>query len=183
MPERKKNLPVKDFSEAERLLAEIGEAQRAIDGIDLKLNAAVEKLKENAVTKARPHTEKVDSLLRQLFDFAEKNRGTLTGHDKKKTVQLSTGKFGWRESQPSVKLLDSEASIIEKLRALNLSQFFRTKYEVEKRGMLREPALAQTVEGVTIVRHENFFVQPSKLKTTITRRIGFFRSKPKKTSK
>ena len=184
MPERKKDLPVKDFTEAERLLAEIGEAERAIEGIDLKLNASVEKLKGDAVIQARPHQEKLDLLLRQLFDFAEKNRQALTHGEQKKIVKVSSGEFGWRLGGRSVEIpKNKEKAVIKSFQKLKLSQYLRVTYEIAKGAILKDPELALAVDGVAIAQHEIFFAKPSNLKTAITRRVEYFKKRLKKNAK
>ena len=160
----------KSLNEAAQFLAQIGEEQRATDEIKSGLNAVVDKLKAKAVADSEPHQEKVSQLVEGLFAFAEAHRDELTDHGKRKTVEVPTGIFGWRMTPPAVKLRDVE-SILESLKALKLERFIRTKEEVDKEAMLKEPEVAGTVKGVSIGQHEDFVAKPSELKVEIVTQV------------
>ena len=84
----------------------------------------------------------------------------LTGGDKTKTVDLGTGVLKWRFRPPSVRILKAE-DVIARLKALALGRFVRTKEEVDKEAMLKEPQVARTVAGVSIGSGgEDFIVEP-----------------------
>ncbi len=182
MPERKNDLPVEDLAKAERLLAEIGKTERAIESINLTLNAAVEQLKGVAAIKSHLYQEKLDLLLRQLFEFAEKNRKALT-HDKK-VVKICSGEFGWRLSGRSVEIPKTkERAVIKSFQKLKLSKYLQVTYKIAKGAILKDPKQALAVDGVTIAQHEIFFAKPSTLKTAITRRVEYFKKRLKKNAK
>jgi len=122
------------------------------------------------VADSEPHQEKVSQLVEGLFAFAEAHRDELTDHGKRKTVEVPTGIFGWRMTPPAVKLRDVE-SILESLKALKLERFIRTKEEVDKEAMLKEPEVAGTVKGVSIGQHEDFVAKPSELKVEIVTQV------------
>ena len=156
----------KSLNEAAQFLAQIGQEQRATDKIRSGLNAKVDELKAKAMADGEPHQEKISQLVEGLFAFAEAHRDELTDHGKRKTVEVPTGTFGWRMTPPSVKLRDVE-SILESLKALKLKRFIRTKEEVDKEAMLKEPETAKTVKGVSISQHEEFVAKPAELEVEI----------------
>ena len=170
MPKRAVVAVPKNLDEAARFLAQIGKEQRATDEIKSGLNAAVDKLKVEAMAADEPHQEKVLQLVEGLFAFAEAHRDELTDGGKRKTVEVPTGTFGWRMTPPSVKLRDVE-SILESLKSLKLKRFIRTKEEIDKEAMLKEPETAKTVKGVSIGQHEEFVAKPAELEVEIATQV------------
>ena len=160
----------KNLEEAARLLAEIGKEQRATDEVRLGLNAAVDKLKAEAMAADEPHQEKISQLVEGLFAFAEARRDELTDGGKRKTVEVPTGWFGWRMTPPAVSLHDVK-SILESLKTLELKRFIRTKEEVDKEAMLREPEIAKTVKGVSISQHEEFVAKSEQVELEIVTQV------------
>ncbi len=170
MPKRAVVPVPKSLNEAAQFLAQIGEEQRATSEIQLGLNAKVDELKAKAMVDDKPHQEKISQLVEGLFAFAEAHRDELTNGGKRKTVEVPTGTFGWRMTPPSVKLRDVE-SILESLKALKLKRFIRTKEEVDKEAMLKEPETAKTVKGVSISQHEEFVAKPAVLEVEIVTQV------------
>ncbi len=160
----------KSLEGAAEFLAKIGEEQRAINEIQSCLNDAVDELKTKAMDDAKPHQEKVSELVEGLFAYAESNRDELTNGEKRKTVEVPTGTFGWRMTPPAVSLRDIP-SILKNLKALKLKRFIRTKEEVDKEAMLKEPDVANKVKGVSIGQREEFVAKPSVLEVEIATHV------------
>ena len=166
MPKRAVVAVPKSLDEAARFLAEIGQEQRATDKIQSGLNAKVDELKAKAMADDEPHQEKISQLVEGLFAFAEAHRDELTNSGKRKTVEVPTGTFGWRMTPPSVTLRGVE-SILKSLKSLKLKRFIRTKEEIDKEAMLKEPETAKTVKGVSISQHEEFVAKPTELQVEV----------------
>ena len=166
MPKRAVVAVPRSLNEAAQFLAEIGQEQRATDKIQSGLNAKVDELKAKAMVDVEPHQKNISELVEGLFAFAEAHRDELTNGGKHKTVEVPTGTFGWRMTPPAVKLRDVE-SILKSLKSLKLKRFIRTKEEVDKEAMLKEPETAKTVKGVSIGQHEEFIAKPSELEVEI----------------
>ncbi|MBU2634995.1 host-nuclease inhibitor Gam family protein [Patescibacteria group bacterium] len=166
MPKRAVVAVPKDLNEAAKFLTQIGQEQRATDKIRSGLNAKVDALKAKAMAEDEPHQEKISQLVEGLFAYAEVHRDELTDGGKRKTVEVPTGIFGWRMTPPSVKLRDVE-SVLESLKALKLERFIRTKEEVDKEAMLKEPETAKIIKGVSISQHEDFIAKPAELEVEI----------------
>lgn len=164
-------IPVpKSLDDAARFLTQIGEEQRATNEIQSGFNAAVDKLKTQAMADDEPHQKKVSELVEGLFVYAEAHRDELTDYGKRKTVEVPTGAFGWRMTPPAVSLRDIK-SILENLKSLKLKRFIRIKEEVDKEAMLKEPDVAKTVKGVSIGQHEEFVAKPAVLEVEIATQV------------
>jgi len=170
----------KNLEEAAHFLMEISQEQRIIDKIQSDLNAAVDKLKKEAMDNSKPHQKKISELVEGLFTFAETHRDELTEGGKRKTVELPTGTFGWRMTPPAVSLRNIK-SILKSLKNLGLTRFIRIKIkeEVDKEAILKEPDIAKTVKGISISQHEEFVVKPAELKIEIAIQVDKFKKATK----
>lgn len=155
------NRPVpQDRDEAAATVTAIGMLQRQKARLEADMNDNLAQTKEHFEAKVAPISEAIAEKTEGLAVWAEANRARLTGGDKTKTVDLGTGLLRWRQRPPSVRLSKVE-DIIERLKALGLGRFLRTKTEVDKEAMLKEPELARTVTGVGIgSAGEDFIVEP-----------------------
>lgn len=101
------------------------------------------------------------ALADDVRDWAEFNRRKLTNDGRRKSVAVGPGRVGWQKGKARVEIEDgSEERIVGALRASNLHQFLRVKESVDRNAMLKEPALAETVAGVTIVpASESFYLE------------------------
>lgn len=161
-------IPVpRDLNEAAKFLLQIGKEERTINAIQSEFNAEVDKLKSKAMTNVKPHQIKEMQLIQGLFAFAESHRHELTKDGKLKTVKLPTGNFSWRLNPPSVSLSNVK-SILKILKEKGLKHFIRTKEEINKEAMLKEPDIAKEIKGVSIKQDEYFIVVPAELEVEIT---------------
>lgn len=155
--------PPANAAEADTVLARIGWLRREQARIQLRLDERVAAAKAEAEAKAAPLAEEEAALVVSLEVWADANRAALTQGGRVKTVALAAGELGWRQRPPSVRLRDAVA-VLAALGRLGLERFIRRKEEVDKEAMLREPAVAATVPGVTIVAGaEQFVVAPVEL--------------------
>lgn len=159
-----------NLDEAAQFLAQIGEEQRAIDKVQSDLNTEVDELKTKAMADTKPHQDKIFQLIEGLLAYAGVRRDELTDGGRRKTVETPTGIFCWRMTPPAVSLHNVK-SILESLKLLGLNRFIRIKEEIDKEAMLKEPDVAEAVEGVSISQHEEFVVKPAKLEVEITTRV------------
>ncbi|MFC1662681.1 host-nuclease inhibitor Gam family protein [Patescibacteria group bacterium] len=150
-----------DLAAAAKFIADIAVEQRAIDAVNTRLNSRLDRLKEEAAEKVQVRQRRIDDLVTGLFAFAQANRTELTDSDKKKSVDLPVGTFGWRLTPPAVTLRNVDA-VLKQLREKRLTRFIRVKKTVDKEAMLKEPGAAGQVKGVKIGQHEEFFVKPDK---------------------
>lgn len=155
------NFPVPQTrDEAAATVTAIGELNRTVARFEADMNDELASIKERYEAKAAPAKLAVSQKTEGLKMWAEANRSVLTGGDKTKTVDLGTGVLKWRQRPPSVRISGLEA-VIDRLKTLGLLRFLRTKEEVDKEAMQREPDVARTVAGVSIgSAGEDFIVEP-----------------------
>lgn len=155
-----------NLNEAAEYVRRIGEVKRGIEQADNEMNARIEAVKALFVERVSSLQEQLQQLVDGLHAFAQANRDELTDRERRKSVQLPTGMFGWRLTPKAVTLRGVKA-VLERLVALGLDRFIRTKPEINKEAMLQEEEVAAGVEGVTIGQREEFFVKPSEAKAEI----------------
>ena len=156
----------KNLLEAADFLSSIGREKRKIERIQSVLNEKIEELKTKAIAEVKSHEEEISQLVEGLFAFAESNRDKLTDGGKRKTVELPTGLFGWRMTPPAISIRNIK-SVLAKLKELKLNHFIRVKEEVNKEAMLKDPELAETIKGVSIIQREEFVVKPTEIQVEI----------------
>jgi phage host-nuclease inhibitor protein Gam len=150
-----------DVPSAAASLARIGVLQRDLVVAEAALAETLADAKAAAEAAAAPLKAEIEMLTRGLQIWAEARRDDLTQGGRVKTFSLSTGDIAWRTRPPSVRLRDPNA-VIETLQRMQMGRFLREKIEIDREAMLREPALAATVPGVTIgSAGEEFVVTPA----------------------
>lgn len=174
----------KNKEEAEKFLAQIGEEQRAINNIELKLKVKISPLEteisqlETKMVKTQTkisqlqdaemvnmelHQGKISQLVEGLSTYAKAHRDELTEGLKLKTVKLLTGILQWSLKPPRVEIADEELTL-KSLKSLKLNRFIRTIEELDKQAMKKEPDIAKTVKGVLFIKSEKFMIIPTGLK-------------------
>lgn len=153
--------------EAAYALAQYGAAMRELEKLETEMNEEIAKVKHGFVKRAAPHRITADALASGLQSFCEANKKALIDAAGAKTVNLGTGKVAWRWNPAKAVVRGKEADTIEaiKLGGAAMAGFIRTTFEINKVGMLRDPALARTLDGVEIVDGvETFEVKPDSVK-------------------
>lgn len=149
--------------EADRLLGEIGVLQRELDAISAQLTETVAEAKERASRLGRPIADDIDRRFKALCLWAETERDQLL-EGGRKSVTLSQGVIGWRWGMPMVRIRrDAEDEIVELLSQRGLHHLIRTRQEIDKEAVLRQPELVADVDGLTVEQVETFFAQPLDL--------------------
>ncbi len=151
---------------ADALLAEAGEHMNRLVEIGAVLARETAAVKESCEQAAAPHKAALKTIQQQLQAFAEARRDELTGGGKTKTIQRPTGLMLWRTKPPSVSVKGKVGDVVAALlKSRFAGLFLRTKHELDKEAMLKHPADAVRVAGITIVRdEEEFVVLPAGLK-------------------
>ncbi len=144
-------------------IAEIGRRQRERARIEAAMNDKVSKIKEQHEEEARPHGDEIRRLSEGIRVWCEANRGELTSGGKVKTINLASGEVRWRVRPPRVVIKVAE-KVIEALKGLGLTQFIRTKEEINKEAILAEPAAVGNVKGISITQGEDFVIVPFETK-------------------
>lgn len=150
----------KTRSDAERLLAEIGDHQRELSDLEIQMNQEIEEIKEHFNKHAKPLNEKIEQKFEGLHVWAEAHRDELC-QGGRKSVELATGRIAWRLTPKKVSLSNT-AKVLESLKKLGLSRFIRTKEEVDKDAVLADPDAVEGIKGISLSQREEFAAVPAE---------------------
>ncbi len=156
--------------EAADFVRGMGQESRAIEQIKAALNEQTERLQAAAMERIKPHVQKRDQYLEGVYAYAQANRAELTEDEKRKSVDVATGVFGWRWTPPKVAFKDEE-KVIAACKALGHPEFVRVKEEVAKDKMLADIEVARSIKGVTIEQKEEFYVKPAEMDVEVSAKV------------
>ena len=145
--------------EAEKLLEEIGIAQRVVGRYEADMNDRLAEIKREAEQSAAPWNAQIEGKFAALHAWAEAHRDELCPRGVK-TARLASGEISWRQRPPSVRVTGTE-KVIERLRGFGLAGFIRTREEIDKEAILADPERVSAVKGLTVVTGvEDFVAKP-----------------------
>lgn len=147
-----------DRDEASKLLASIGRLQRRVEDLETRMNNRLAAIKEDYSEQAKPLLEELEAQFSALHTWAEAHRQELLD-GKGKSLRLASGVLSWRTTPPKVTVTKVDA-VLERLRALRLEEFIRTKEEVDKHRVLEDPETVKGVKGISISQREEFVCKP-----------------------
>lgn len=151
--------------EAALYIRQIGDGQRQMLRAQAEMNDAIAHITATYQPTLEAQSGQLKLLQDGLQAWCESNRAELTNGGKVKTANLVTGEIQWRQRPPSVSVRGAE-SVIETLERLGLSQFVRTKLEINKDAILNEPDAVKGVAGITVVTGvEDFVITPFEQET------------------
>ncbi len=137
----------------------IGERSREVARLEADMNDELARIKEQFELRAGPVTRSIEAMTAGLKTWCEANRAALTEEGKRKFADLGTGRIEWRLNPSKVTIRNLEV-VIAAIKTLGLP-FLRTREEIDKEAMLREPDKARLVPGVSIgSAGETFSVEP-----------------------
>lgn len=148
--------------EAADYVRRIGELRREFVRREADMNDSLARVKQAVSDAAAPLQEEEKALAAALQTWCEANRTALTNGNKVKFADLGSGLVKWALRAASVKgVPKNPAPVIERIKALGLLQFIRTKEEVDKEAMRADPENARRVAGISIGSEgEDFVVEP-----------------------
>lgn len=145
-------------------IKQIGDLQRELLRSTAEMNDAIAHITASYQSVLEATSNQIKGLQEGVQAYCEANREELCG--KGKTANLITGEVQWRQRPPSVRVTGAE-SVIETLERLGLSQFVRTKQEVNKEAILNEPDAVKGVAGICVVTGvEDFVITPFEQEVT-----------------
>lgn len=152
--------PAMTTADAERLLAEIGQAQRdlsaLIDRADSE-KAAIDLRLSNQRTALE---QAIEERAQTLTLWATARREELCKGEAK-TVKLTTGEIAWRFNPPSVRVTGAE-TVIANLKRLGLDRFVRISEEIDRQAVLKEPAAVAGIAGLGVAQAEQLILKPNQ---------------------
>jgi phage host-nuclease inhibitor protein Gam len=141
----------------------IGELRRLIAREKAMADEAVRLAGEKLERDTAQHMTELAEQERGVQAWCEANRLALTADGKVKYHDFGTGRINWRLRPPKVSVRGIE-TVIEACKKLGLTQFLRTKEELNKEAMLADPDKARTIAGVSIISEgEDFIVEPIEI--------------------
>jgi phage host-nuclease inhibitor protein Gam len=149
--------------EAVEFLSAIGRGQRERERIQASMNDELSAIRTKYESQALPHTQDIRLRLEGLHVWAEAHKDALTEGGKTKTASLASGEIKWRLRPKSVNVSKIE-TVLESLKLLKLTRFIRTKEEIDKEKILKEPEAVAGVVGLKISQTEDFVVEPFEMK-------------------
>lgn len=149
--------------EVAHAIAKIGEHQRERQIIETAMNEDLSRRKAAYEAEAKPHSDAIASLTQGIATWCEAHRDQITNDGKVKFHDFATGEVKWRLRPPSIAIRGADAVLVA-LKALGLGRFIRTKEEIDKEAMLKEPEALKGVRGVSVVQKEDFVVVPFETK-------------------
>lgn len=158
---------LKNLEEVNGAVRRIGELKRQVEETKIDLEEKIEGLKEKKAAQVKPLRKEFDLLCKQVYVFGKKHREEIT-KDGNKTIVLNSGSFGWRNTPPKVSILNL-ARALNALRRLGLDRFIRIIQEerIDKEALLKEPEIAESVDGLSITRGEDFVIAPNQIEIEI----------------
>jgi phage host-nuclease inhibitor protein Gam len=145
--------------EVDAAIAEIGNAQRERQKLEVNMNAEIASVKDRYETAALPFAAVISQLGEAVRIWCEANRVKLTKEGRTKTAKFGAGEVAWRTRPPRVSVR-GEGIVIAALKALGLHKFIRTKEEINKEAILAEPAGINGIKGLSISQGEDFVIKP-----------------------
>lgn len=129
--------PIKDLREADNLLGVAAGIRRELSAIDGQMNAAIDNAKQVAEAESHSLQQRLTEIERRLQAFAEYNKADL--FDKKKSVELMHGLFGFRQSTKLKQLKGFKiADTLEKLKEFGWLDGIRPGKESINKDVLGE---------------------------------------------
>jgi phage host-nuclease inhibitor protein Gam len=151
------------FDEARDFVAEIGKKQRVRALLEGDMNEQLAALRAKFEGEALRYGRDIKQLSEGLSIWAAAHRDELTRGGKTKTAVLASGELRWRLTPPAVTLRNVK-DVLAALAKAKLGRFIRTKEEVDKEAILKEPEAVKSIAGISVGQHEEFVIVPNETK-------------------
>lgn len=150
-------------AQANSALERLGEVERELEHRRLALKDQVAELAALAARGSAPMEVEAAALRNALEAFAEQNRRTLIADKNIGTAKLDAGEIGWAQNPLTVEAPEDKVelkSTIDWLLAKKWKRFLRTKHELDKAALKKEPDVAAKVPGVRLIEPVVFVCRP-----------------------
>ena len=150
--------PVKDLTEANTVLADIGALKRQIEQINATLADDVDLLKADAEARIAPLAARMSLLENGLLAFAEYNKGDLFAG--RRSRELTFGTLGYRRSNEiAAKPKHTMAMVLGRLEELGFDEAIRIRKSVDKETMRTWPDERLDLVGARRVEKDSFWYE------------------------
>lgn len=144
-------------------IAEIGVAQRERTRIEAEMNDELAAVRQRFEQMAAPYAEKIRDRSQGVQTWCEAHRAEITENGKTKTVAFPSGEVRWRKNPPKANIKNAD-QVIDLLKKWGLTDFIRTKEEVNKEAILAAPEAVKGIKGISISSGEDFVIVPFETK-------------------
>lgn len=141
----------------------IGNLQRERVRTETEMNDELALLKARYETTAEPMKLEIIALTEGVNIWCAANRADLTQNGKVKFHNFATGEVRWRITPPKA-VIKGVDLVLTALKAAGLTQFIRTKEEINKETILQDESVQHTIPGISIQQTEEFVVVPFETK-------------------
>ena len=148
-------------ADVQRDIKALGDAQRELVRMETYINDELAKLTKALAPRIEALRLQITGLQSGVQTWCEAHRLEICG--KGKSANLITGKVSWRVQPPSVTVRKAE-DVIDQLGALGLTEFVRTKHEINKDAILASPEQVKNIRGITVNSGvEDFVITPFEI--------------------
>jgi phage host-nuclease inhibitor protein Gam len=150
---------LKSWDDVDLSLAEIGEAQRAVEKIEADMQASIDDIKLGADMEAKPHQDNIKELGAQIKLYVDAHRDELGN---KKTKVLTFGSTGYRKSTKITlpKAASAILQIVMELRARGMTDCIVTPQpKIDKELLKKYPASEIVAAGAGVQVDDVFWFE------------------------
>lgn len=151
--------PFESWEQADEALRQIGEAQRAIEAEEHKMQETIDLAKEAAAAASLPYRELIRGLEPRLNAFCDLNREQMGA---RKSKELNYGILGYRKSTRVVLPRGAAkiAAIVAKLRSLGMSDCIVTPPpKIDKEALKKYPPNDIVAVGANLDVQDTFWYE------------------------
>lgn len=136
-------------ADVEALIGRIGEVHREMTALGVDYGSQAADLKKTYEGLLEPLRQEAESAERKVRDWCEAHRTEICA-PRSKTAKFATGVVRWKKGRSKIVIADVE-KVLQRLKSLGLTRFIREKQEINLQALAAEPAIAETITGVSIV--------------------------------
>lgn len=164
-----KMTPIEAAEKVNRMLAEIGSAQRQIDAISNHANELTRPILEQATEQTKPLAEQLQKDFEKLRRFCEAHQ-ILILEEGKRSRQLPAGEIGWKRTEALEVDSSKEEAAAERLIGLGMLDMVKIEKTLKKNPLKSKDnrGLIELLEGVELVENETFHAKPTETKVVLT---------------
>lgn len=115
--------------------------------------AKVAELENKHAASVEPLEAEMNTIRTAIAAYANAHREELTENGKVKSIKIGSGCLKWQKNRAKVEITGDTAAIIAALKRRKLNHFIRTREELDKTAILKEPtAIKRPIDGLTIIQ-------------------------------
>jgi len=155
-------IPLANDHQVDNLLYEIAQLKTQLKRIDADAEESINKIREEAKVMASPILEKIETMGNSIFAYSEYNRIRL--FDKKKTVEMTFGAIGYRQSTK----LSITKKTLDALKEMDMLDCITIKESVNKDVLSIKPDELIKQAGAKKVIEDKFWFEVKEEEITNT---------------